>query len=185
MMTATRKRIIESAIQVFNEDLSAPLQKVADNAAVTRRTLHRYFKDRNELVEICRQVIETSCKKAMIAAIQSSDEPMLQLERMLYAGIDCGAKYATFYKMHRSADHTHNQQNKNCADYDYIYATFQKIVVELQETGQLNPKMSPEWIQVLHSGIIESTANARAITQQNIENIKELAWSSYFKAISP
>ncbi len=184
MMTATKKRIIESAIQVFNEDLSAPLQKVADNAAVTRRTLHRYFKDRNDLVEICRQAIEISCKKAMIAAIQSSDEPLIQLEKMLYAGIDCGAKYATFYSMHRNPDHIHTRQNKNCADYDYIYSTFQQIILKLQKTGKLNPKMSPEWIQVLHSGIIESTVNARE-TQQNIEDIKQLAWTSYFKAISP
>ena len=185
MMTATKKRIIESAIQVFNEDLSAPLQKVADNAALTRRTLHRYFKDRNELVEICRQAIQISCKKAMIAAIQSSYEPIVQLERMLYAGIDCGAKYSTFYKMHRSADHNHTMQNKNCADYDYIYTTFQKLVIELQKTGILNPKMSPEWIQVLHSGIIESTVNAKQINHQNIEDIKQLAWISYSKAISP
>lgn len=120
----------------------------------------------------------------MIAAIQSSDEPLIQLEKMLYAGIDCGAKYATFYSMHRNPDHIHTRQNKNCADYDYIYSTFQQIILKLQKTGKLNPKMSPEWIQVLHSGIIESTVNARE-TQQNIEDIKQLAWTSYFKAISP
>src|SRR5690606_12865728 len=123
-MTDTKKRIIESAIRIFNEDLSAPLQKVADNANVTRRTLHRYFKDRNELVAICRQAIESSCKKAMIAAIQSSDSPLIQLERMLYAGIECGAKYSVFYKLHQSKDHKHTHNNRNCADYDYIYNQF-------------------------------------------------------------
>ena len=107
-MTDTKKRIIESGIKIFNEDLSAPLQKGADNAEVTRRTLHRYFKDRNELVEVCKQAIDSSCKKAMIAAIQSSDEPIIQLERMLYAGIDCGAKYSVFYKLHQSKDHKQN-----------------------------------------------------------------------------
>lgn len=184
-MNATKKRIIESAIKIFNEDLSAPLQKVADNAGVTRRTLHRYFKDRNELVRVCKQAIESSCKKAMIAAIESSDNPIIQLERMLYAGIDCGAKYAVFYKRHQKADHKHTPQNKNCSDYDYIYAKFQQIIIVLQRNGEVNPAMSPEWIQVLHSGIIEGTVNAREITTKSAEKIRELAWTSYKKAIAP
>ena len=184
-MTDTKKRIIESAIRIFNEDLSAPLQKVADNANVTRRTLHRYFKDRNELVGICRQAIESSCKKAMIAAIQSSNDAYTQLERMLYAGIECGAKYSVFYKLHQDKDHKHTPNNKNCADYDYIYNQFQHIIIELQKEGKVNPAMSPEWIQVLHSGIIESTVNAREVTTKSMEEIKDLAWISYIKAIAP
>ncbi|MDR6300805.1 TetR/AcrR family transcriptional regulator [Mesonia maritima] len=184
-MTDTKKRIIESAIRIFNEDLSAPLQKVADNAEVTRRTLHRYFKDRNELVAVCKQAIESSCKKAMITAIQSSNDALVQLERMLYAGIDCGAKYSVFYKQHQSKDHKHTHHNKNCADYDYIYNQFQRIIIELQKEGKVNPAMSPEWIQVLHSGIIESTINAREITTKSFEEIKNLAWTSYIKAIAP
>ncbi len=43
MLSETKNRIIQSAIEVFNKDFSAPLQKVADNANITRRTLHRYF----------------------------------------------------------------------------------------------------------------------------------------------
>jgi hypothetical protein len=45
--------------------------------------------------------------------------------------------------------------------------------------------MSPEWIQVLHSGIIESTVNAREVTTKSMEEIKDLAWTSYIKAIAP
>src|SRR5690554_5586043 len=131
-MTDTKRKIIESAIEIFGEDLSAPLQKVADNAHVTRRTLHRYFADRNELVAVCRQEIELSCKKAMLAAIESSDEPFVQLESMLYAGINCGSKYALFKRLHQGEDHTHNPENKNCADYDSIFKAFNNIIIQLQ-----------------------------------------------------
>jgi len=58
MIAATKERIIDAAIEVFNEDLSAPLQKVADVAGVTRRTLHRYFKGREELVSVCENKME-------------------------------------------------------------------------------------------------------------------------------
>ncbi|MET4080218.1 AcrR family transcriptional regulator [Pedobacter sp. UYP30] len=185
MIPATKERIIESAIKVFNDDLSAPLQKIADNADVTRRTLHRYFKDRNELVTVCERAMEVSCKKAMIAAIQSSDHALTQLESMLYAGIDCGAKYSFFYKLHQRKEHNHNNQNKNCADYDYIYRHFNHIIVELQQNGKVNTDMSTEWIQILHSGIVQSTVNAQETTSKSDKEIKELAWTSYMKAIAP
>jgi len=184
MIPATKERIIESAIKVFNEDLSAPLQKVADNADVTRRTLHRYFKDRNELVSVCEKTMEISCKKAMIAAIHSSDESIKQLENMLYAGIDCGAKYSFFYKLHQKKEHHHSETDKNCADYDYIYRHFNHIIKELQQKGKVNAYMSTEWIQILHSGIIEGTVNARDTTDNSIAEIKGMAWISFLKAIS-
>lgn len=185
MIAATKERIIESAIKVFNDDLSAPLQRIAANADVTRRTLHRYFKDRNELVSVCEREMEVSCKKAMIDAINSSDNSITQLERMLYAGIDCGAKYSFFYKLHQRKEHNHNQQNNNCADYDYIYRNFSHIIAELQQNGKVNTDMSTEWIQILHSGIVQSTVNAQETTNNSTKEIKELAWTSYMKAIAP
>lgn len=184
-MTDTKKRIIASAIEIFNEDLSAPLQKVADNAAITRRTLHRYFADRNELVAQCRQEIESSCKKAMLTAIESSNDPLIQLESMLYAAIHCGSKYALFKRLHQVEDHHHSPENKNCADYDAIFKAFHQIIIELQKQGKINPLMSSQWIQVLHMGIVESAVNAKVHTANSEEEIKKLAWTSYIKAISP
>ncbi len=183
MIIETKQRIIEAAIQVFNEDFSAPLQKVADNAEVTRRTLHRYFKDRDELVAICERDMEISCKKAMIAAIDSSEDSLTQLEHMLYAGIDCGAKYSFFYKLHQREGHHHTKQNKDCADYDYIYRHFNRIIIDLQGKGLVTKSMTTEWIQMLHSGIIASTVNAPE--GANTSTIKNFAWSSFIKGISP
>ncbi len=185
MILETKSRIIESAIEVFNSDYSAPLQKVADNAAVTRRTLHRYFKDRNELVTVCEREMEVSCKKAMIAAINSSKEPLVQLKNMLLAGIDCGAKYSFFYKLHQRAGHTHSEKNKNCVDYDYIYHNFRQIINRLQQQDIIDKSITIEWIQNLHTGIIYSTVNMNITNMLNEKNIKELAWNSFIKGISP
>ncbi|MEJ7658919.1 MAG: helix-turn-helix domain-containing protein [Hymenobacter sp.] len=49
-MPDTQQHIVEAAIRVFNEDYSAPLEKVAERAGVTRRTLHRHFAGRDELL---------------------------------------------------------------------------------------------------------------------------------------
>ncbi|GMN06166.1 hypothetical protein MTsPCn5_15550 [Croceitalea sp. MTPC5] len=185
MLTETRSRIIASAIEVFNEDYSAPLQKVADNAHVTRRTLHRHFKDRNELVAVCEREMEVSCKKAMITAINSSNESLMQLKNMLLAGIDCGAKYSFFHKLHQREGHTHTKKNKDCADYDFIYNSFTNIVTELQKSGVINEKMTVQWIQNLHAGIINSTVNVSDTGKTSKSNIKNFAWNSFIKGIAP
>ncbi len=185
MILETKSRIIESAIKVFNSDYSAPLQKVADNANITRRTLHRYFKDRNELVAVCEREMEVSCKKAMIAAIKSSNDPLIQLENMLYAGIDCGAKYSFFYKLHQQDGHSHNKNNKDCVDYDFIYNGFTNIVKELQKSGVVNKQMTVQWIQNLHAGIINSTVNTNDTSESSKSNIRNFAWKSFIKGIAP
>ncbi len=185
MVPKTKDRIIEAAIEVFNQDFSAPLQKVADNANITRRTLHRYFKDREELVATCEREMEVSCKKAMMAAIKGSDVPLIQLENMLYAGIDCGAKYSFFYKLHQQDGHSHNKNNKDCADYDFIYNSFTNIVKELQKSGVVNKQVTVQWIQNLHAGIINSTVNMNDTIKSSKPNVKNLAWNSFIKGISP
>mgnify|MGYP001791272694 CR=1 FL=1 len=185
MIIETKLRIIESAIQVLNTDSSAPLQKVADKANVTRRTLHRYFKDRNELVSVCRREMEISCKNAMIKAINSSDDPLIQLKNMLLAGIDCGSKYSFFYKLHQAKEHNHSEENKDCADYDYIYRSFTQIIKNLQKENIISKQMTIDWIQNLHVGIINSTVNANTTSKETQLHIKEFAWKSFIKGISP
>ncbi|MEM9076933.1 MAG: TetR/AcrR family transcriptional regulator [Bacteroidota bacterium] len=183
MIAETKNRIVEAAIETFNSDLSAPLQKVADRADVTRRTLHRYFSDREELVAFCEHEMEVSCKKAMITAIKSSSESLAQLENMLYAGVDCGAKYSFFHKLHQREGHNHSKSNEDCVDYDFIYKSFNKIIKDLQNEGIIRKDMPISWIQSLHTGIISSTVNVKDGSNLNIEKIKEFAWTSFLNGI--
>lgn len=184
MITETKKRILEAAISVFNHDFSAPLQKVADKADVTRRTLHRYFKERDELVAACELEMEISCKRAMIAAIKSSNDPLMRLKNILYAGIDCGAKYSFFYKRHQQEGYDHNIDKQNCADYNYIFENFKSTIKELQKADIVTKSMTVGWIQHLHAGIINSSVNAASFGELDHKTIKDFAWQSFIKGIS-
>lgn len=180
----TKQKIIEAAIQVFNGDFSAPLEKVAEKAEVTRRTLHRYFQDRNNLVKSCERDMEISCRKAIIAALDSSREPLVKLENMLYAGVDCGAKYSFLYKLHQKEGRNHYPKTEGGSDYDYIYARFKKLIVTLQNKNIINRHMTPEWIQILYASIVATTVNAEALGSVAKANIKKFAWVSFIKGIS-
>ncbi|TLU96366.1 TetR/AcrR family transcriptional regulator [Dyadobacter sediminis] len=108
-MKDTKAQIVESAIIVFNTDFSASLDMVAEKAGVHRRTLHIYFGSRQALIECCKTEMMTTCQHAMTMAYEASVDPVKQLELMLYAGIECGAKYAFLDKftgiLHMAVSH--------------------------------------------------------------------------------
>jgi AcrR family transcriptional regulator len=182
-MQNTQQKIIDAAIQVFNEDLSAALEKVAERASVTRRTLHRYFKDRNELIALCEKDMQRSCNNAMLAALNSSDDSLKQLENMLYAGIDCGAKYSFFRKLHTRQEHKHNHKDKDCAEYDAMYERYRNVMLELQDRGIISKNVTIDWVTTLFGGVITATINAVEFGSVARTNLKEFAWFSFSKGI--
>lgn len=49
----TRRAIIDAAVRTWARDFAAPLGAVAEQAGVSRSTLHRYFADRPALLDAC------------------------------------------------------------------------------------------------------------------------------------
>ena len=183
MIENTQNKIIDAAIQVFNEDFSAPLEKVADKAEVTRRTLHRYFRDRTELLAQSEKIMQQNCKKAMTAALESSDDPLIQLENMLYAGIDCGAKYSFLHKLHLREEHLHNHQSQDCKEYDSLFKQFSDVITSLHQRGIISTHITVEWVQVLFRSLIAATVNGADQGTVARKSLKEFAWFSFSKGI--
>lgn len=193
-MELTEKKIIDAAIIIFNDDPSATLEMVADKAKVTTRTLYRYFKDRKVLLESCRRVMNSACKAAMNAAFESSTDPLKQLELSLYACIDCGSKYAFFDKIHQRSEQQQsaglaNDQSKDSSDfaknddYEQLNNKWLALIITLQKQDIVTSKLTPEWINQLFSGMINTTLNA--INSGNVapNNVKKFAWYSFSQSI--
>jgi AcrR family transcriptional regulator len=49
----TRRAIVDAAVHTWARDFAAPLSAIAEHAAVSRSTLHRYFPDRTALLDAC------------------------------------------------------------------------------------------------------------------------------------
>jgi AcrR family transcriptional regulator len=99
----TQQKIIDAAISVLNENFSATFEDIAVSCGMNRRTLHRYFKNRNELLEACNKNMMEAWELAAIKACNSSEDPLIQLEHLLYTGIDSGTKYAFLIKLNDNA----------------------------------------------------------------------------------
>jgi AcrR family transcriptional regulator len=182
-MENTQQNIIDAAILVFNEDFSAPLEKVAERAAVTRRTLHRYFKGREELLATCEKDMRRNCKQAMTQAMNSSADLLKQLEHMLYAGVDCGAKYAFLSKLHTRPEHTHSHEQAECSEYDTMMARYRNVVAQLQDKGIISKHITGEWVAMLFQGVVSATINAETTGAVTKSSLKQFAWFSFSKGI--
>lgn len=182
-MQNTQLTIVEAAIAVFNEDYSAALEKVAERAGVTRRTLHRYFTGREELLTSCEKEMQRSCKQAMSQAMTSSDQPLTQLEHMLYAGVSCGAKYSFLSKLHTLPQQHYSIPAADAAEYEAMHARFRQIIFDLQRAGTVNPHLTADWVQQLFNAIVAATVSAVTTGAVAPRSVAQFAWFSFSKGI--
>ncbi len=177
-----KQKIIDAAIAVLNEDFSAPLDKIAAQAALSRRTLHRYFSDRTALLEACRADMMQTWQTAMMAACSQTKDPVLQLEQMLYAGIDCGVKYAFLDKLEEQlpAVAVATPQGKQ---YEAARDTWFRQVPGLQRKGLISKQLNASWIRILFTQMIRSTIQALQAGSIAPNDIKKLAWYSFRRSI--
>ena len=177
-MSDTQQKIVEAAIVVLNDDLSASLDRIAGQAGVTRRTLHRYFEDRQDLYASCRREMQQSCQRAMSAACASAADPQQQLEQLLYAGIDCGTKYAFLHKLKplRAAAET-------TAPAAEPEQPLQSVLRTLQRQGALSPELTLAWLEMFFFGMIQATLQAAAAGTVARRDLKPMAWRSFSQGI--
>ncbi|MCE7038866.1 TetR/AcrR family transcriptional regulator [Dyadobacter sp. CY312] len=183
MIQDTQQAIIEAAITVFNEDLSAPLEKVAEKAGTTRRTLHRYFKDRKELMASCEAEMQKACKIANITAYNASDDPLKRLENMFYAGLSCGTKSAFLSKIHNRQDHKHNHKDKNCSEYDNTVSLWKGHLIFLQENGFISKQLTICWINAFFTSVVSASISSPMAASTDVETTRKFAWYSFSKGI--
>lgn len=182
-MQDTRQKIIDAAISVFNDDPSASLERVADKVPVTRRTLHRYFTDRNDLLAACSHDIRKRCSEAMNHVFHQPLDSIVRLEQLLYAAIDCGAKYAFFHKLHRSEGHQHQHDSDDCASYDAMHERFLQFIVQLQETGVVSKQVTAAWVHDFFTGVVNTAVKAVGTGMVAEQSQKQFAWFSFSNGI--
>ena len=179
----TSQKIIDSAIVVLNEDFYAPLDMIAEKAGVNRRTLHRYFKDRTALIDACWTDMMQTWHHAMLKAYDSSKDPVVQLEEMLYAGIDCGVKYAFLNTLQTKYLNNEKPKIPENAAYEQAKNNWFSLVPELQRQKVISDSLSVAWIRMLFVNMINTTIKALQSGDVAPNDIKKFAWYSFSRGI--
>jgi AcrR family transcriptional regulator len=87
----TRRAIVEAAVRLWARDFAAPLGAVADEAGVSRSTLHRYFADRDALIDAClagadEALTAVAPESTSSASASAWDELCRQIEQVVPLG---------------------------------------------------------------------------------------------------
>jgi AcrR family transcriptional regulator len=151
----TRRAILEAAASLWARDFSASLGDIADRAEVSRSTLHRYFPERQALVDALLLDSQTRLEEAWNAAVAVSGTAMQMIENIMSAIVDLADRILFLF-----SDPTRFEGNPHWrADDDEDMA---KLIRAAQDDGELDPDIAPGFVTGVMYSLIYVTAESVA-----------------------
>ncbi|WP_228084891.1 TetR/AcrR family transcriptional regulator [Mucilaginibacter sp. JRF] len=178
-----KKQILNSAIKVLNKDLYAPLEKIANEAQINKRTLYRYFSDRDTLIAACYLDMMQTCSRAMLIAVGSHNDPIAQLEAMLYAAMDCGVKYVFLTTLEINPVNMEIHDKDLFAEYEQARNKWFSLVPQLQQENIIDHQLSPAWIRHLFINTVRTCVQAQNSGDVAPNDLKRLVWLTFSRSI--
>lgn len=177
-MNKTQQKILYAAFDVFAQDFSAPLDKVAETAGVTRMTLHRYYNNRNALVEATGLEVIHLGNRIIEEAIEGYDHPREQLQAIVMQAAQMGERF--HFLMHASEEMGHEGFDSLIQELD---ARMIEIIEALREEGLINKEMPNAWILHLYGGVLTAAWCSLRDGTVAPSDIPALAWGSFSQGI--
>lgn len=182
-MNKTYDNIVEAAIEIFNNDFSANLDLVAQKAGTSSRTMQRYFKGRDDLIDVCREKMMVYCQGMMQDAYDASDNPLKQLELTLYAVIDCGSKFRFLQKLDKRKSFSELSLDEKQTGMDNIKSRWFGVISELRKKDLINKGLNDAWVYTLFGCIVDGTIEVFESGDVAPNEVKKIAWYSFSKGI--
>ena len=178
MMNKTQKKILDAAFEVLAQDISAPLERVAEQAGVTRMTLHRYYAGREILVEATVLEMIRLSNQIIDDALEQNDRPIDQLKAIITSASQMGERF--HFLMHANEIVDEQIIDSNVAELD---GKMIKIFDQLRDEKLIEQDVPNAWLLHLYGGVMTaawSSLNEGAVAQRDVP---KLAWRSFSKGI--
>ena len=177
-MNKTQKKILNAAFDVLAQDFSAPLDKIAEAAGVTRMTLHRYFNSRDALLEATGFEMIRFSNRMIDEAIARYNHPREQLQEIVLQASQMGERF--HFLMHASEE----------IDYEVFGPLMQKledrmteIIEVLREEGLIKKGVPNAWLLHLYYGVLTAAWSALRDGTVAPRDIPMLAWQSFSQGV--
>lgn len=179
-MNDTKTKILSAAIKIFSSDPTASMEEIAESINLSRRTLHRYFSGKSELITEIIAYASSLCLQKTKASLQSSIDPINQLNAMFLSDIECGYQFRFLYKYRDS----HQGMEEESNDFKEMMLLFRDLLKNIQDNNLSCPQLTLDWIESLYFSTIDAAINLIIHDNSREKKIIEMAWRSYFNAIS-
>lgn len=176
----THRAILDAAVTAWARDFTLPLSDIAERAQVSRSTLHRYFPDKEQLVEAAHahamQHIEAAAQEATADAVTAAEE----LEGLMRAGIATGdAIIFLFTDPSRFSSIEGWAQTYADGDPESI-----AIIERAQAEGSLASDLEPQWALGVFYSLVYVAAESVA-AGASMKKATRQAVRTFFHGTSP
>lgn len=175
-MVETKSKIIQSAIVVWKQNLNASLDDIASHLGISRRTLHRHFSGRNDLVNSVFEILLQEYLSNVRQAIETKSNAVDKLKVLFLNDIESAEKYILFSHIQTTS---HLQESQDVKELFTIYSS---LFNQLIATNKISERISLRWLELFYSTIIQTVINAIK-SDLNKEDFVDMAWVTFWNGI--
>jgi AcrR family transcriptional regulator len=184
----TRRALLMAGIEVLGTDPSAPLSEISARAGVARSTLHRYFADRDAIVEAIMTLARAEWKHAIEAARLDDGTGLEALRRLVLELMD-RLNILQWWLSPHPANADDRWDDELVAEWEReVYSGKGHSIWETARRGHadgsIDPAMDPEWIEILVWGALRGAHEAAGSHTLTPASGRALALTTFLKAAS-
>ena len=172
------ERILETASGVLANDQGAGMAEVATAAGLARATLYRHFPTRADLVAAIRGRAYDEAGAAIAACRLDEDAVTDALRRLVDGLIAVGDRYRF---LQNEAETRREADRKREAELSQPVLA---MIRRGQESGELAPDISPEWVTRTLEALIRSALRAISEGELTQAEASELVWRTTLRGVS-
>ncbi|MEM8860173.1 MAG: TetR/AcrR family transcriptional regulator [Chloroflexota bacterium] len=173
-LNKTQKRILDATFELLAQDVSTPLEKIADAAGITRMTLHRYYSGRQALLEAAVTEMMGISNQIIENGVTQHDEPVDQLKSIVKEASLMGDRFHFLTHAFEEIDSSFLDSKVEELD-DQMF----KIFDALRADNLIADNMTNDWLIHLYGGILMASWSSFKEGKVGRAMIPSLAWQSF------
>jgi len=179
-MKNTKENIIQAAVLLLEEDKNCSLEEIATKAGVSRRTLHRYFDGKEELIIAVFETLADKYYKGILEII-GEEKPIIEIIKSLFFyDLKMFSSYSTIYYLYESFNAIYKFDE---AEIKKVEAEFLRIFSLLRKEGHCNKKLNAQWINAYFDSIIH-LGNNQIKNGIEYKLVEKTTWQLFWNGIS-
>ena len=178
-MVETKDKILQSAITIWGSNFTASLDDIASNIGISRRTLHRHFQGRDDLVKSLFSYLIEIYLNSIKTVLKTENTIVGKLQALLINDIKSTEKYLTFCQLYETHPEKFQFEQKKIEEINSIYS---KLFKKLRNEKFLSNQLSLEWIEAFYFSVVNTAIKSIQAGIQ-MEQCSKMAWNSLWNGI--
>ena len=179
-MKNTKENIIQAAVLLLEGDKNCSLEEIATKTGVSRRTLHRYFDGKEELIIAVFETLADKYYKGVLEII-GEEKPIVETTKNLFSyDLKVFSSHSTIYYLYESFSSIYKFKDE---DIKKVEAEYLRLFSKLCKEGHCNKNLNAQWINAYYDSIIH-LGNNQIKNGIEYKLIEKTIWQLFWDGIS-